>query len=133
MCGGKFNSLYLYIKKKYKTMSEDIRKMIDKVKNFKQFINENNEIAQYINIDDIKTEKELISVDTKNVNDIISTSRSGKMPLDKLRVMTMVDKLNGGGTLPPVKINDDNMLIDGHHRYMAYKLANINEIPFVRG
>jgi ParB-like chromosome segregation protein Spo0J len=91
-----------------------------------------NEQEQYINIDDIKTEKEMIPVDTKNVNDVISTSRSGKMPLDKLRVMTMVDKLNGGGTLPPVKINDDNMLIDGHHRYMAYKLANINKIPFVR-
>ena len=27
-------------------MSEDIRKMIDKVKNFKQFVNENNEITQ---------------------------------------------------------------------------------------
>jgi hypothetical protein len=129
--GGIFNYEYLYIK--IKTMSEDIRKMIDKVKNFKQFINENNETTQYINVDDIKTEKEMIPVDTKNVNDIISTSRSGKMPLDKLRVMTMVDKLNSGGTLPPVKIDNDNMLIDGHHRYMAYKLANINKIPFVRG
>ncbi len=91
------------------------------------------EQAQYINIDDIKTEKEMIPVDTKNVNDIISTSRSGKMPLDKLRVMTMVNKLKSGGTLPPIKINDDNMLIDGHHRYIAYKLANISEIPFVSG
>lgn len=45
----------------------------------------------------------------------------------------MVDKLKNNGTLPPVKINDDNILIDGHHRYMAYKLANINEILFVRG
>lgn len=54
------------------------------------------------------------------------------MPLDKLRVMTMVEKLNNGGALPPVKINDDDVLIEGHHRYMAYKLANINKIPFVR-
>lgn len=46
-------------------MSKDIRKMIDKVKNFKQFINENNETTQYINVDDIKTEKEMILVDTK--------------------------------------------------------------------
>ncbi len=113
-------------------MCKEMREQINKVKNFKQFINEHNDTTQYINVDDIKTEKEMIPVDTKNVNDIISTSRIGKMPLDKLRVMTMVDKLNNGGTLPPVKINDDNMLIDGHHRYMAYKLANINEIPFVR-
>lgn len=41
-------------------MSEDIRKMIDKVKNFNKFINENNETIQYINIDDIKTEEEMI-------------------------------------------------------------------------
>lgn len=114
-------------------MSEDIRKMIDKFKNFKQSINENNDTTKYIDIDDIKTDKEMIPVDTKNFNDIISTSRSGKMPLDKLRVMTMVDKLNSGGVLPPVKINNDNMLIDGHHRYMAYKIANIQKIPFVRG
>ena len=92
-----------------------------------------NEEEQYINIDDITTEKKMILVNTKNVNDIISASRSGKMPLDKLRVMTMVDKLKNNGILPPVKIDDENMLIDGHHRYMAYKLSNINEIPFVRG
>jgi ParB-like chromosome segregation protein Spo0J len=109
-------------------MNEDMRKMID---DFKQFTNENNKIIHHINIGDIKTEKEMVLVDTKNVNEIISTSRSGKMPLDKLRVMTMIDKLNSGGTLPPVKINDDNMLIDGHHRYAAYKLADINQIPFV--
>ena len=41
MCGGNFNSEYLYKDKKHITMSEDIRKMIDKVKNFNQFINEN--------------------------------------------------------------------------------------------
>ena len=33
-------NLFIYIKK---TMSEDIRKMIDKVKNFKQFVNENSD------------------------------------------------------------------------------------------
>lgn len=37
--GGYFKFGYLYIN--IKTMSEDIRKMIDKVKNFKQFVNEN--------------------------------------------------------------------------------------------
>ena len=45
--GGKLNSEYLYIKVKYKTMSEEIRKMIDKFKKFKQFVNENNEKRYY--------------------------------------------------------------------------------------
>jgi hypothetical protein len=34
-------SKYLYINKKQKTMSKDMREIIDKVKNFKQFVNEN--------------------------------------------------------------------------------------------
>ncbi len=85
-----------------------------------------------MNINDIVTEKEMIPVDTKNVYEIISISKSGKMPLNKLRVMTMVDKLKNGGTLPPIKVNNENKLIDGHHRYMAYKIANISKIPFVR-
>lgn len=49
-------------------MSKDIRKIIDKVKNFNKFISEG---VHYIDIGDIKTEKEMILVDTKNVNDII--------------------------------------------------------------
>lgn len=107
----------------------DIRKIILTTLLNEQFNQQN---LQYININDIVVAKELILVDTKNVHDIISTAKNGKMPLDELRVLTMVNKLNNGGSLPPIKINGLNMLIDGHHRYMAYKLSNINNIPFIR-
>jgi len=42
----------------------------------------------------------------------------------------MVKKLENGGELPPIKIDKNNNIIDGHHRYMAYKLSNIDKVPF---
>lgn len=85
---------------------------------------------QTINIDDIIIEKPIILVDTKNPNNIISAYQSGKMPLDKLRVYAMIHKLKSGKLLPPISLNSKNELIDGHHRYMAHKIANINDVPF---
>ena len=32
--------------------------------------------------------------------------------------------------LPPIKLNQNNILIDGFHRWKAFLLAGINEIPF---
>jgi DNA modification methylase len=32
--------------------------------------------------------------------------------------------------LPPIKINQNNILIDGFHRWKAFQLAGVNEIPF---
>ena len=123
-CG---NNIYNCMNKHLKTTLNDyLNEHLNQTQNKNQ-----NQTPELININDVKTEKEMILVDTKNVNDIISISKSGKMPLDKLRVMSMVDKLSKGETLPPIKINHDNLLIDGHHRYMAYKLANIKQIPFV--
>lgn len=83
-----------------------------------------------INIDDIKLEKEIVLVDTSNPHLIIKTSQEGKMPLDKLRVETMAELLKNGKKLPPVVLHKNNLLKDGHHRYAAYKLADIKEIPF---
>jgi hypothetical protein len=42
MCGEKFNLRIFIYKVKINTMSKEIRQMIDKVKNFKQFVNESN-------------------------------------------------------------------------------------------
>jgi ParB-like chromosome segregation protein Spo0J len=33
------------------------------------------------------------------------------------------------GFLPPIKINQHNILIDGFHRWKAYQLAGLAEIP----
>ena len=85
---------------------------------------------QFININDINIEKEIVLVDTSNPHLIIKTSQEGKMPLDKLRVETMAELLKKGKNLPPVILYKNNSLKDGHHRYAAYKLAGIEEIPF---
>ena len=63
----KINQTIKHKSKKIKTMSKDIRKMIDKVKNFKQFVNENiTEIDKSINLS-----KE-ISQSIKNIDDSMS-------------------------------------------------------------
>ena len=93
---------------------------------FKDFILES---VKYVPITDLKTEKEIVLVDTKKVHDILYQHSKGKIPLDKLRVNTMVKKLKDGGVLPPITVDENNMVIDGHHRYEAYKLAGMNEIP----
>jgi hypothetical protein len=105
-------------------MSKEMREQINKIKNFGEFNSK-------INIDDIKIEREMVLVDTSDVNNIIRISKEGKMPLDKLRVETMVSiLLSGSNKLPPIKLDKSNLLIDGHHRYMAYKISDIEEIPF---
>lgn len=98
------------------------------MKHIKLFENFEN---KYIDINDIKTEKEIILVDTKYPNDIINAVRNGLMPLDKLRVETMANVLLSGKKLPPIIISNDNLIIDGYHRYAAHKLAGINKISFI--
>jgi hypothetical protein len=88
------------------------------------------EVSQ-VNIDDITAEKELVLVDTKDVNRIIHLSSQGKIPLDKLRVEAMVVKLKSGKDLPPVILDDKNNLVDGHHRLAAHKLVGTKSIPAV--
>lgn len=84
-----------------------------------------------ININDIILDKEIVLVDTNDVNLIISSVKDGKVPLDKLRVLTMADKLSKNETLPPVILDINNKLVDGFHRYAAYKISNKSEVPFV--
>lgn len=83
-----------------------------------------------IDINKIGFEKELVPVDTSNVNKIIELSRNGKMPLDKQRVDSMVSKLKKNGKLPPLILYPNNMLKDGHHRFAAYQIAGIEDVPF---
>ncbi len=32
--------------------------------------------------------------------------------------------------LPPIQLSEDKVLVNGFHRYAAYKLANITEVSF---
>jgi hypothetical protein len=100
-------------------------------KEIKQNINEEIQNSiQNIDINNIKINGELILVDTNNPNEIISVHNNGKIPLDKLRVETMIKKLKTGSELPPVVLDKNNLLKDGYHRYYAYKMAGRKTIPF---
>lgn len=103
------------------------------MKTFKQYLTETNN-KNYINITDINIDKDFILVDTNtsdSANNIINAFKMGKTPLDKKRVMSMVNTLLNK-MLPPVEIDNNNNLINGYHRYYAYKIAKINKIPFIR-
>jgi pyrimidine deaminase RibD-like protein len=53
-------------------------------------------------------------------------------PGNRLNIMGMVDTIKKGGELPPIIVvpkNFNYMILDGHHRYTAYKMAGIDEVP----
>jgi ParB-like chromosome segregation protein Spo0J len=68
-------------------------------------------------------------VETKNPQNILSVYNQGKMPLDKARVDKMADILSSGGKLPPVVVDNNLLLKDGHHRYQAHIQAGKTKIP----
>ena len=47
-------------------------------------------------------------------------------------ITAYAEQMRGGAQFPPVKINQDNKLIDGKHRLEAYDLNGIKQIPFIR-
>lgn len=78
----------------------------------------------------IKLDKDLVLVDTKFPEEIVNQYKLNKMPLDKARVEGMVTALKAGKQLPPLKLDSNNHLKDGHHRYAAFKLAGFSKMPF---
>ena len=53
-------------------------------------------------------------------------------PGNRLNIMGMVDTIKKGGELPPIIVVPKNFsytILDGHHRYTAYKMAGVNEVP----
>ncbi len=97
------------------------------VKLFEEF-----KLFETMDINLIKLEKPLELVNTDDVNKIVSLYNKGIMPLDEKKVLSILEKLKNGKELPPLKINKDNLLVDGHHRYMAYKLEKILFVPYER-
>ena len=83
-----------------------------------------------INIDQIKLEREIEVIDASDATNIMVSFASGKMPIDREDIDQMVTAIRDGVKFPPVVLNRDNVLVDGHHRYMAYKRLGMKEIPF---
>uniref|UniRef100_A0A6M3ITT5 Uncharacterized protein n=1 Tax=viral metagenome TaxID=1070528 RepID=A0A6M3ITT5_9ZZZZ len=71
-----------------------------------------------------KFASKLISIDK-----VIPNEEQSKV-IDYQKVTGMMVKLNRGEELAPIQIDENNNLIDGHHRLAAYKKANRNAIPY---
>ena len=128
-------------------MSEDIRKMIDKVKNFKQFVNENNELTynavfkkQQIDnpysdllfstenskfveeIIDIKKLRELngFSDDEDEIEQTVSYFNDLGMDEDYSVSKKLMNKIVNGVKLSPIVVDENYKVLDGSHRLAAY-------------
>jgi len=128
-------------------MSEDIRKMINKVKNFKQFVNENNELTyndvlkkQQIDnpysdvlfstenskfveeIIDIKKLRELngFSDDEDEIEQTVSYFNDLGMDEDYTVSKKLMNKIVNGVKLSPIVVDENYKVLDGSHRLAAY-------------
>lgn len=102
-----------------------INKILKYIKLYENFVSKN------ININNVILDKEIILVNPRNYNEIISAHRENKIPLDKNRVRAMMNTIQSGKQLPPIELDKNSKLINGYHRYAAYKAMNINQIPYI--
>jgi hypothetical protein len=123
-------------------MSEDIRKMIDKVKNFKRFVNENVDY-QYTTTDKlVKYQKYLLHEglwripydkmsDLIYIRDIEKIRKNyGEYPEEE-KILDVINKLKNNTPLEPIVLNSDYIIFDGHHRFEAAKELHIKELPVI--
>jgi hypothetical protein len=123
-------------------MSEDIRKMIDKVKNFKQFVNENINY-QYSTTDKlVKYQKYLLHEglwripydklsDLIYIRDIEKIRKNyGEYPEEE-KILDVIDKLKNNIPLEPIVLDSNYVIVDGHHRFEAAKELHIKELPVI--
>ena len=138
-------------------MSEDIRKMIDKVKNFKQFVNEdiNNvkeislqeaiklsqkrdviDVGEWLHkpIDEIKFyyKEEPITLFSDTIHEMESTY--DEFVKDRKRTEYIVDLLDDGNKPMAifVELNDkDKFIMEGRHRIVAFSWFGMNTVPVI--
>ena len=122
-------------------MSEDIRKMIDKVKNFKQFVNENNEKIKYLSTDILWDKNKetgwyvdeiLISLNdfyTENFKNIDTENEEVIYHIQTIEYFIDKFKNKGFDLSDTIEINNENIVLDGNHRLVAAKFLNLKDIP----
>ena len=122
-------------------MSEDMRKMIDKVKNFKQFVNENNKQTKYIPtnilwdknketgwyVDGILTS--LNDFYTENFKNIDSENEEVSYHIQTIEYFIDKFKNKGIDLSDTIEINNENIVLDGNHRLVAAKFLDLKEMP----
>ena len=48
--------------------------------------------------------------------------RNSQSKVDKAKVLNIAREIRQGKNIPPIIISNDNAVIDGHHRWIAFKL-----------
>jgi prenyltransferase beta subunit len=104
-------------------MSEDIRKMIDKVKNFKEFVNENLELKKFINLSE--NDIELIVNKHDEFDDYqFNNAKNALLYLQKFLKTNNILKLYR--VLSVENINDINTNKLGNHYTLS--LSNLDDV-----
>ena len=122
-------------------MSKEMRQMIDKVKNFKQFLNENNEKIKHLSTDILWDKNKetgwyvdgfLISLNdfyTENFKNIDTENEEVIYHIQTIEYFIDKFKNKGIDLLDTIEINNKNIVLDGNHRLVAAKFLNLKEIP----
>lgn len=82
--------------------------------------------------------QKLVSAGYTNQFDYKGLSKPFEIPVGNINptentkdenVQSLVDKMDNGGTFTPIVIDEDNNVVDGHHRLEAAKQMGIDRIP----
>jgi len=82
--------------------------------------------------------QKLVSAGYTNQFDYKGLSRTFELPVGNINptentkdenVQSLVDKMDNGGTFTPIVIDEDNNVVDGHHRLEAAKQMGIDRVP----
>lgn len=59
-----------------------------------------------------------VTIGTFQANQLQHSQRA----VNKAKVQSIIKEIKSGKVLPPIIISSDNYIVDGHHRWIAYKL-----------
>jgi hypothetical protein len=62
-----------------------------------------------------------VKIETRSPSDLVHSQRA----VNKDKVRNIIKDIKNKKPMPPIIISEDNFVIDGHHRWIAYKLLNL--------
>jgi len=67
------------------------------------------------------------------VNMLPQRLRHSQKSVEKKKVMALTRRISKGLSTPPIVISEDNYIVDGHHRQLAYQVIDPDtEIPVIK-
>ena len=93
------------------TLSELERKFMPQIAH-----DEHDDVISLLNFEGIKTEK--VTLDPNQI-------RHSQSKVNQDKVRAIINDIRSGKILPAIFISSDNYIIDGHHRWIAYKILKI--------